>query len=207
EPDPQSFQSKRQGRSLPANGRRHQSTLRKFSRASLKRETQNGTNEHIYKKEQTPVPRKKLRILGIIVLLLVVAVVAFIAYRLFVHKGPKPGTVLDEARQANRPAKDFVAADEDYFHDMDGAVPLTPGEVKGRNTWVVWTGGNDHFWDTIGTRSFGALDLLKTLSSYPNDIDPKQHPGEKFKFKRDNRSYYLGLVNEPCFEQPTGPDP
>jgi flagellar basal body-associated protein FliL len=75
------------------------------------------------------VPRKRLRIFGIIVLLLVVAVGAFIAYRLFVHKGPKPGTVLDEARQANRPASSFIAADEDYFHDMDGAVPLTPEEV------------------------------------------------------------------------------
>ena len=111
------------------------------------------------------MPRSKVKILGIIVLLLVVAVVAFIAYRLFAHKGPKPGTVLDEARQANRPASSFIAADEDYFHDMDGAVPLTPEEVKGRNTWVIWTGGNDRFWDHIGTTSFGALDLLKTVSS------------------------------------------
>jgi hypothetical protein len=151
------------------------------------------------------VPRKRLRIFGILVLLLVVAVLAFIAYRLFVHKGPKPGTVLDEARQANRPANSFVAADEDYFHDMDGAVPLTPEEVKGRNTWVIWTGGNDRFWDHIGTTSFGALDLLKTISSYPNAIDPKT--GEKLKFSRDNRWQYLGLVNEPCFEKATGPDP
>lgn len=150
------------------------------------------------------MPRSKVKILGIIVLLLVVAVVAFIAYRLFAHKGPKPGTVLDEARQANRPANSFVAADEDYFHDMDGAVPLTPEEVKGRNTWVVWTGGNDRFWDHIGTTSFGALDLLKTISSYPT-IDPKT--GEKLKFSRDNRWQYLGLVNEPCFEKATGPDP
>jgi hypothetical protein len=151
------------------------------------------------------VPRSKLRIFGIIVLLLVVALVAFIAYRLFAHRGPKPGTVLDEARQANRPASSFVAADEDYFHDMDGAVALTPEEVKGRNTWVIWTGGNDRFWDLIGTRSFGALDLVKTISSYPNAIDPKS--GEKFKYSRDNRWQYLGLVNEPCFEKATGPDP
>jgi hypothetical protein len=153
------------------------------------------------------VPRSKVKILGIIVLLLVVAVVAFIAYRLFAHKGPKPGTVLDEARQANRPATSFVAADEDYFHDMDGAVPLTAEEVKGRNTWVVWTGGNDRFWDHIGTTSFGALDLLKSISSYPNEIDRKNHPGEKLKYSRDNRWQYLGLVNEPCFEKATAPDP
>src|SRR4051794_36892899 len=36
---------------------------------------------------------------------------------------PKPGTVLDEAMQAGRTAASFPAADEDYFHDMDGALP------------------------------------------------------------------------------------
>ncbi|HET6855376.1 MAG TPA: hypothetical protein VFH46_23965 [Pyrinomonadaceae bacterium] len=149
--------------------------------------------------------RSRLRTLALIILVLIVALVAFVAYRVFAHRGPRPGTLLDEARQANRPATSFTAADEDYFHDMDGAVPLTPAEVKGRNTWVVWTGGNDRFWDKIGTTSFGALDLLKTLSSYPNVIDPAT--GEKFKYSRDNRWYYLGLVNEPCFEKATGPDP
>jgi hypothetical protein len=112
------------------------------------------------------------------------------------NKGPAPGTVLDEARQANRNAQSFPAADEDYFHDMDDAATLTTDEVKGRNTWIVWTGGNDRFWDKIGVSSAGALDLLKTLSSHPS-----------LKFSRDNRWNYLGLVNEPCFEKATGPDP
>jgi hypothetical protein len=112
------------------------------------------------------------------------------------NRGPEPGTVLDEARQANRPAQSFPAADEDYFHDMDGGLALMPDEVKGRNTWNVWTGGNDRFWDKIGVASVGALDLLKTLSSHPN-----------LKFSRDNRWNYLGLVNEPCFEKANGPDP
>ena len=40
------------------------------------------------------------------------------------------------------------------------------------------------------------VDFLKTFSS---------HPG--LKFSRDNRWNYLGLVNEPCFEKATGPDP
>ena len=151
------------------------------------------------------MPRRKLRTFLIIVIVLIVAFIAFVGYRLFAHRGPRPGTVLDEARQANRPVSSFPAADEDYFHAMDGGIQLTPEEVKGRNTWVVWTGGNDRFWDTIGTRSFGALDLVKTLSSYPNVIDPKT--GEKLKYSRDNRWYYLGLVNEPCFEKATGPDP
>lgn len=106
------------------------------------------------------------------------------------------GPVLDEARVANRAASTFPAADEDYFREMDGGIALTPDEVKGRNTWIVWTGGNDRFWDGISATSFGSVDLLKTVSSHP-----------KLKFSRDNRWVYLGLVNEPCFDKPTGPDP
>jgi hypothetical protein len=109
---------------------------------------------------------------------------------------PAPGTVLDEARRAGRAPASMPAADEDYFHDMDGGVRLTADEAKGRNTWIVWTGGNDRFWDRISFQSFGALDFLKTLSS---------HPG--LKYGRDDRWHYLGLVNEPCFEKATGPDP
>ena len=62
--------------------------------------------------------------------------------------------------------------------------------------WLVWTGGDDRLWDTMATSSVGNLDFLKTVSS---------HPG--LKFSRDNRWNYLGLVNEPCFEKATGPDP
>ena len=35
----------------------------------------------------------------------------------------RPGRVLDEAMRANRTAQSFPAADEDYFHDMDGGLP------------------------------------------------------------------------------------
>ena len=51
--------------------------------------------------------------------------------------------------QAGRDAASFPAAGEDYFHDMDGGVALTPDEIKGRNIWLVWTGGNDRFWDKM----------------------------------------------------------
>jgi hypothetical protein len=135
----------------------------------------------------------------IVLIVFVIAVGLFFASSLWKsiwNRGPQPGTVLDEARLANRSAKTFPAADEDYFHDMDGGMTLTTDEVKGRNTWIVWTGGNDRFWDRIGFKSAGALDFLKTLSSHP-----------KLKFSRDNRWNYLGLVNEPCFEKATGPDP
>jgi hypothetical protein len=104
-------------------------------------------------------------------------------------------TVVDEARQAGRAAQTFPAADEDYFHGMDGGVALTPGEVKGRNMWVVWTGGNDRLWDKLTNLTYGTFDLLKVLSSYPG-----------LKYSRDNRFNYFGLVNEPCFTKATGPD-
>lgn len=104
--------------------------------------------------------------------------------------------VMDEARQAGRAAQSFAAADEDYFQVMDGGVALTPDEVKGRNMWIVWTGGNDRLWDKLTNLTYGTFDLLKILSSYSG-----------LKYSRDNRWNYFGLVNEPCFTKATGPDP
>ena len=110
--------------------------------------------------------------------------------------GPRPGQVLDEARAAGRDAASFPAAGEDYFHDMDGGVALTPDEIKGRNTWLLWTGGNDRFWDGMTASTFGAFDLLKIVA-----YDPTR------KADRDWRWSCLGLINEPCFEAPSAPDP
>jgi len=78
---------------------------------------------------------------------------------------PEPGSVKDEALTVGRTAESLPAADEDYFKDMDGGVELTVNEVKGRNNWIVWSGGNDRFWDHLVSKSFGAVDLLKILSS------------------------------------------
>jgi hypothetical protein len=114
---------------------------------------------------------------------------------------PRPGHVKDEALLAGRDASSFNAADEDYFHDMDGGIHLEPEEIKGRNTWLVWSAGNDRLWNTLINKSAGALDFLKVLSSHPEllKIDPR--------FTRDKRWEYFGLVNDPCFEKATGPDP
>ena len=48
----------------------------------------------------------------------------------------------------------------------------------------------------LATTAYGALDFLKTMSTHPS-----------LKTSRDRRWEYLGLVNEPCFVKPTGPDP
>ena len=109
---------------------------------------------------------------------------------------PKPGTVRDEAMLAARTAASFPAADEDYFHDMDGGLPLTKEQIAGRNMWLVWTGGDDRLWDVLSVASLGSLDFLKTVSSHPT-----------LPYSRDTRWNYLGLVNEPCFKKATGPDP
>ena len=111
------------------------------------------------------------------------------------HPEPKSGTVPDEARAAGRTAASFAHADEDYFHDMDGGIALSPEEIKGRNMWLVWTGGNDRFWNEMTQYTFGAFDLLKAISSHPS-----------LGYSRANRWTELGLVNEPCFQNPTGPD-
>jgi hypothetical protein len=107
-----------------------------------------------------------------------------------------PGEVKDEALQIGRTADSFPPADEDYFQAMDSGVPLNRDQVIGRNNWIVWSAGNDRLWDIIGVKAHGELDFLKTLSSEPS-----------LKFSRKNRWQQLGLVNEPCFEQATEPDP
>jgi hypothetical protein len=129
--------------------------------------------------------------------------------------GRGSGKILDEAMCVGRTAESFPAADEDYFHDMDYGVTNTPEQVaaalspyipgisreaavsaavKGRNNWIVWTGGNDRLWDVLSVQSVGILDFLKTLSSHPS-----------LNYSRDTRWRYLGLVNEPCFDKGTGP--
>ncbi len=115
---------------------------------------------------------------------------------------PQPGKVLDEARQAGRSAASLPPPMEDYFHDMDGGTDLKVdpdtklNPVLGRNTWLVWTGGNDRFWDKMTSYTFGAFDLLKILA-----YDPSKPIDRAERWKR------LGLINEPCMEAPSAPDP
>src|SRR6185312_17522060 len=62
--------------------------------------------------------------------------------------------------------------------------------------WLVWSGGNDRFWDRMTHFTFGAFDLLKIVA-----YDPAR------PIDRARRWQYLGLINEPCFDAPTAPDP
>ena len=82
------------------------------------------------------------------------------------------------------------------------ACPCPAEEVQGRNMWLVWTGGNDRFWDKVTKDSLATFDLLKIVTSHPSQAycDGKH-------CDRDSRWHWLGAINEPCFEKPTAPDP
>lgn len=106
------------------------------------------------------------------------------------------GIALDEATQAKVDDAVFVHADEDYFKAMDGGLALSPDEVRGRNMWNVWTGGNDRFWNRMGIPTLGSFDLLKVVAP------PMDSP-----LRRATRWQWLGAVNEPCFSAASAPDP
>jgi len=114
----------------------------------------------------------------------------------------EPAGPPDEAQLAHRDVASFPQAKEDYFHDMDNGVPMSPEEVQGRNMWLIWTGGNDRFWDKVTRDSLATFDLLKIITSHPSQTycDGKH-------CDRDTRWNWLGAVNEPCFEKAAGPDP
>ena len=133
-----------------------------------------------------------------IIIILVALAVAIAAALWWFETNPKnakmSGKVKDEALAAGRTMESFPAADEHYLKDMDRGTPLTADEIKGQNTWNIWSFGNDRFWNYMSNNTFGAFDLIKTLSSHPSQY-----------YGRDNRWNYLGLVNEPCFDKATGP--
>lgn len=156
---------------------------------------------------------KKLLVLFFSALLVVAVAVATLLWG-FPMKA-RPGTVIDEAMQAGRTPESLPSSDNDYLQDMDYGITKDPEKVRaalekyvpgitaeeavkavvrGRNNWTIWTAGNDTLWDELSRKSFGNLDFLKTLSSH-----------EVLPSKRANRWKYLGLVNEPCFKEATGP--
>jgi len=99
---------------------------------------------------------------------------------------------IDEAKAAGKTTADFPQITADIFQPMDGGIHLSPEEIMGRNTWNLWSGGNQHFWNQAAQDSFGLMDLLKMLDNR--------------KFPRGERFKTLGLVNEPGFRAAGKPD-
>ena len=133
----------------------------------------------------------------------------------------------DEAKLAGKAVADFPESDMDYFKGMDDGIVLDKDQVKGRNTWLIWTAGNEAFWDYLANNSFGTFDLLKIAGSYPcgdaakgtaaGTQAPYQgaslaavtgKPGGNYtsNYRRSTRFSYVGLMNEPGFVEATKPD-
>jgi hypothetical protein len=98
--------------------------------------------------------------------------------------------VLDDAKAAGKTSADFPEASSHEFDEMDGAEPMDESERKGRNTWLLWTAGDQVFWDGIAQHGFGIADLLKVIDSR----------------RRNSRFVEMGLINQPDFEQATHAD-
>ncbi len=111
------------------------------------------------------------------------------------YAGLGPGSEAEDWDAAAR--RYYPPAYRDYFEAMDvigttespGPQPLQlgPEAIKGRNAWVIWTGGNEAWWDWVARNGYGSIDLLKVID----------HRGRETRFAR------TGLVNEPGTRPPT----
>ncbi len=161
--------------------------------------------------------------LGLLLLFGIVAYGGIVLYHGLKDSGPAQ----DEAKLAGKTVADFPESDVDYFKAMDDGVVLDKDQVKGRNTWMIWSAGNEAFWDYLANNSFGTFDLLKMAGSYPcggavtgaaggtqapyRAADPaaasSQSGGNYIShYRRSNRFAYLGLMNEPGYVEATKPD-
>ena len=64
---------------------------------------------------------------------------------LLVFASCKKNEPIDEAKAAGKRTADFPQITADIFKPMDGGIDLSPEEIMGRNTWNLWSGGNEHF--------------------------------------------------------------
>jgi len=104
----------------------------------------------------------------------------------------KKNQPIDEAKAAGKTTADFPQTTADIFQTMDGGIALSPEEIMGRNTWNLWSAGNQRFWNRAAQDSYGLIDLLKMLDNR--------------KYRRSERFKILGLSNEPGFRAPSKPD-
>ena len=83
----------------------------------------------------------------------------------------------DGSRPTTRPAR-----------RLDDAQLTTDSEILGRNTWMLWCGGNEQFWgEYLPQNGHGFLELLKVIDTRNRTI----------------RWRDVGMVNEPGMRQAT----
>jgi hypothetical protein len=145
---------------------------------------------------------------------------------LFAVAGCERNELVDEAKALGKTPADFPADDFDYFQQMDvrpdGTVDangnsilkpleLTPDEIKGRNTWVLWCAGDEVFWDYLAGHSYGFMDLLKLCDFAPDDkLAGKRwgpagltiEPGTKVPDKPDEFGLYIREPEDTTARQP-----
>lgn len=113
-----------------------------------------------------------------------------IAVALLLIRSSDGGAVPDDAKAAGKTVADFPQTASHALDAMDGGLTLSDDQRKGRNTWILWTAGDQVFWDRMAQHGLGTADLLKTVDS--------RMRGSRFK--------EMGLVNQPGFEQAREPD-
>ena len=80
-----------------------------------------------------------------------------------------PATCSTRRRRRAATAASFPAADEDYFRDMDGGVPLTPrGDQGPQHVDRLDRRQRPLLGHDLGQHASARFDLLKTLSSHPD---------------------------------------
>src|ERR1035441_7306819 len=115
------------------------------------------------------------------------AVVAAALALWFLHT--RSNNTFDDAKAAGKTPPHFSETASHAFDQMDGGQSLAEDERKGRNTWLLWTAGDQVFWDNMAQHGLGIGDLLKAIDSR----------------YRKNRFKNMGLMNEPGFEAATQP--
>jgi hypothetical protein len=73
----------------------------------------------------------------------------------------------------------------DFDENQDGVVDNSERDaIRGRNTWLLWGGGNEAFWGWLQESGYGLTDFLILMDSR----------------QRANRFKTAGLINQPGFE-------
>jgi hypothetical protein len=72
---------------------------------------------------------------------------------------------------------------------MSGVTDNERDAIRGRNTWLLWGGGNETFWGFLQERGYGLTDFLILMDSR----------------ERANRFKTAGLINQPGFESSSVP--
>ena len=80
--------------------------------------------------------------------------------------GCRKSEPIDEANPTGLPTADLPQITADIFKPMDGGIELTPEQIMGRNTWNLWTSGNQYFWDRIAREGYGLPKATRIPSSF-----------------------------------------